>query len=235
MSFIFSGVFCVVLESFLLQLCHVSKLDFSYLRLRSKCENCSHVLRFVDLIPIFSFIFLKGKCHYCKKNIPFIHLLGELAAILPVILIYNHLLSLSSTLFVAFYLLLLTAALYDIQTYSIPLHFILIMYIVIIVLSNHIFIDQIGLIILLHLLFIFSKSSIGYGDIAIFSLFTLVTPYQFFYLLFCITFILAGIFSFFIIRIFKKKITKVPLIPYIFLSFLCISIFYPILVRYFYI
>ncbi|ANZ33194.1 hypothetical protein AMC75_00980 [Staphylococcus carnosus] len=234
MSIIFSGVLCVILESFLLQFCHVNRLDFTYLKRRSRCEKCNHTLQFLDLIPIISFIFLKGKCRYCNENIPFIHFAGELVAWLPVILLYNHLLGMNSNLFLAFYLLLLTAALYDIQTFSIPLHFLLIMYIVIIVLSEHIFINQIGLIILLHLLFFFSKSSIGYGDIAVFSLFVLVTPYQFFFLLFCITFIVAGVFSLFIMYIWRKKIFKIPLVPYIFLSFLFVSVFYPFLVRYFY-
>ncbi|HEY4484316.1 MAG TPA: prepilin peptidase [Candidatus Paceibacterota bacterium] len=36
---------------------------------RSKCQKCSHVLAWLDIIPLFSFTFLKGRCRYCKRSI----------------------------------------------------------------------------------------------------------------------------------------------------------------------
>lgn len=45
---------------------------------RSKCDNCSHVLAWYDLVPIFSYIFLWGKCRYCKKHINILNLVVEL-------------------------------------------------------------------------------------------------------------------------------------------------------------
>lgn len=36
----------------------------------SHCEECGHVLKWYELIPIFSYLFLGGKCHKCHKKIP---------------------------------------------------------------------------------------------------------------------------------------------------------------------
>lgn len=40
-----------------------------YIKTRSKCDNCGHLLGPLDLVPIFSYIFLKGKCRYCHHKI----------------------------------------------------------------------------------------------------------------------------------------------------------------------
>lgn len=45
---------------------------------RSKCDNCNHVLKWYNLIPLFSFIIQKGHCTYCGKKISIDHFLVEL-------------------------------------------------------------------------------------------------------------------------------------------------------------
>ena len=45
---------------------------------RSRCDNCKHVLKWYELIPIFSFIFQLGKCNYCHKKISKEHLIMEI-------------------------------------------------------------------------------------------------------------------------------------------------------------
>ncbi len=40
-----------------------------YVRGRSYCDNCHHMLSLLDMIPILSFLFLRGKCRYCKCKI----------------------------------------------------------------------------------------------------------------------------------------------------------------------
>lgn len=45
---------------------------------RSRCDNCKHILKWYELIPIFSYIFQKGKCNYCHKKISIDHLIIEL-------------------------------------------------------------------------------------------------------------------------------------------------------------
>lgn len=46
---------------------------------RSLCPNCKHLLKPVDLVPVFSWLFLKGKCRYCHKKISASYPLTELA------------------------------------------------------------------------------------------------------------------------------------------------------------
>ena len=45
---------------------------------RSYCPNCSHKLKFLDMIPILSYLFLGGKCRYCKNKIRIRYLLLEI-------------------------------------------------------------------------------------------------------------------------------------------------------------
>jgi leader peptidase (prepilin peptidase)/N-methyltransferase len=40
-----------------------------FVRERSECEHCHHVLAWYDLVPVFSWLALKGKCRYCHKSI----------------------------------------------------------------------------------------------------------------------------------------------------------------------
>lgn len=45
---------------------------------RSHCENCKHILKWYELIPLLSFLFLKGKCSSCKKRISLLYPFCEL-------------------------------------------------------------------------------------------------------------------------------------------------------------
>lgn len=40
-----------------------------FVRERSECEHCHHVLAPKDLLPIVSWLWLRGKCRYCKASI----------------------------------------------------------------------------------------------------------------------------------------------------------------------
>lgn len=50
----------------------------SFVRGRSRCPDCGHVLGFLDLVPAFGWLFLRGKCRYCGKKIPARYPLAEL-------------------------------------------------------------------------------------------------------------------------------------------------------------
>lgn len=52
------------------------KRDF--VRERSECEHCGHVLQWYDLVPIVSWLSLRGKCRYCRAPISVQHPLVEL-------------------------------------------------------------------------------------------------------------------------------------------------------------
>ncbi len=47
---------------------------------RSHCEECGHVLKWYELIPVISFIFLRGKCHKCGKKISYLYPIIEIAS-----------------------------------------------------------------------------------------------------------------------------------------------------------
>lgn len=58
----------------------------SFLKGRSHCPYCEHVLGLPDLIPVVSWVFLRGKCRYCGHKIPVRYVLSEvLMAILMVL------------------------------------------------------------------------------------------------------------------------------------------------------
>ena len=45
---------------------------------RSHCPSCGHVLGFFDLIPVLSWLLLKGRCRYCGSRISIRYPLSEL-------------------------------------------------------------------------------------------------------------------------------------------------------------
>lgn len=50
----------------------------SWVKGRSHCDKCGHVLGISDLIPLLSYVLLGGKCRYCHKKIPVRNFLVEL-------------------------------------------------------------------------------------------------------------------------------------------------------------
>ena len=61
----------------------------SFLKGRSFCPCCGHVLRWQDLFPVFSFVFLRGRCCYCKEKISVQYPLVELFAGVVFVLIFH--------------------------------------------------------------------------------------------------------------------------------------------------
>lgn len=49
-----------------------------FVRERSECEHCHHVLGWYDLVPVISWLWLRGRCRYCKKPIGTTPLILEL-------------------------------------------------------------------------------------------------------------------------------------------------------------
>lgn len=77
---LFTGSMVVMVEItvFLLGLCFGSFVNALVWRLhnkrdfvkeRSECTHCQHVLEWYDLMPVLSWVLLRGKCRYCKKPI----------------------------------------------------------------------------------------------------------------------------------------------------------------------
>lgn len=61
----------------------------SFLKGRSYCPYCKHVLNWQDLIPVLSFFLLKRKCRYCGNYISWQYPLVELFTGLIFVLIFN--------------------------------------------------------------------------------------------------------------------------------------------------
>ena len=93
----------------------------SFLKGRSHCPKCNHVLGPLDLIPIFSWVFSKGKCRYCKEPISIRYPLTELfMATMSVLCLLKFDLTLE---FVRNYILLcclFTLSLVDLDIFEIP-------------------------------------------------------------------------------------------------------------------
>ena len=49
-----------------------------FVKERSHCMFCNHVLGAADLVPVFSYIFSKGQCRYCKKKLPWTYPASEI-------------------------------------------------------------------------------------------------------------------------------------------------------------
>ena len=40
-----------------------------FIKSRSHCDNCTHELSLLDMVPIISYLFLRGRCRYCGTKI----------------------------------------------------------------------------------------------------------------------------------------------------------------------
>lgn len=59
--------------SFLNVVIYRTMTEESWVKGRSKCEDCGYQLRWFDNIPLVSFLWLRGRCRKCRKSIALIH------------------------------------------------------------------------------------------------------------------------------------------------------------------
>ncbi len=83
--YIVAFIFGTVIFSFLnVVICRLPKGE-DFVKGRSRCPECGHVLSFPDMVPILSWILLGRKCRYCGAKIsgryPLVEALGGIAAI----------------------------------------------------------------------------------------------------------------------------------------------------------
>jgi len=102
----------------------------SFLKGRSFCPHCKHILGWQDLIPVLNFFILKGKCRYCHQKISIQYPIVEIATGLLFLLIFNFQFQISKQ-FLIFNLLnlfyywiiasfLVVIFVYDLRHYIIP-------------------------------------------------------------------------------------------------------------------
>jgi leader peptidase (prepilin peptidase)/N-methyltransferase len=93
----------------------------NFLKGRSHCPECGHVLSVGDLVPVFSWLFLRGKCRYCGAKVSVRYLLAELfmAAVTVVCLLRYDLTVLCLRNYI-FLCCLFCLSLVDLEDYTIP-------------------------------------------------------------------------------------------------------------------
>lgn len=104
---------------------------------RSHCENCNHVLKWYELIPILSFIFQKGRCSKCRTKLSMLYPFTELTTGLLFLVSYHSFgfsldLVISLTLVSTFIIVLVS----DLTYLIIPDQFIIIPSIIIIIVNT---------------------------------------------------------------------------------------------------
>ena len=198
-----------------------NKLD--YLSKRSSCTSCKRQLKPFDLIPILSFLFKRGRCSYCSTKIPFDIFLYEFftASIIILYFVFEDNFVFVTLLHAYILILLIYISIEDIKYLQIldELFFLLLI-------NNFYFFDILNflfLILLFHILYYLSKGGLGYGDIKVYCVLAInLNIFEGIYLL-AFTFVYAGFFALSLLILKKvKKGTKIPLVPFITLSYLTI-------------
>jgi prepilin signal peptidase PulO-like enzyme (type II secretory pathway) len=94
----------------------------SFLKGRSYCPHCKHILSWKDLIPIFSFLILKGKCRYCRRPISLQYPLVEFftGILFVLFLIYGGRTSIDLIFYWVLTCFLIIIFVYDLKHYLIP-------------------------------------------------------------------------------------------------------------------
>jgi prepilin signal peptidase PulO-like enzyme (type II secretory pathway) len=121
--YIFVFILGLVVGSFLNCVIYRLETGESFLKGRSYCPHCKHVLSWKDLIPIFSFLILKGKCRYCGKKISFQYPLVELLTGILFVLaipIYEALTSIDLIFYWILTSFLIIIFVFDLKHYLIP-------------------------------------------------------------------------------------------------------------------
>jgi len=118
----FVFLFGLVIGSFLNCVIYRLEEEKSFLKGRSFCPSCKHILSWADLVPVLSFIFLGGKCRYCNKKISWQYPLVELVTGTLFLLIF---LKFGGWNLEPFYYLLISSLLiivfvFDLKHYIIP-------------------------------------------------------------------------------------------------------------------
>ncbi|EAD7994821.1 prepilin peptidase, partial [Listeria monocytogenes] len=190
-------------------------------------------LAFYHIIPIFSFLFFRGKSRCCERPIPIIYFLMELVTPIYILLLYIQFsFSYSFLLYYIIYYFLAFFFITDIFYLYVPNSILIVFFCVlatIAILYNQTLMDLIysgGISCLFYLLFfIIFRKGIGLGDIKILIILSTFLGFKIGYYIFFLAIIMGTIILLTALMLKKvKKNKQVPFVPYIFVSFLLISI-----------
>ncbi len=80
--------FGLITGSFMNMLVYRVPLGLNIAKPSSRCDNCGHVLKFYENIPVISYIFLGAKCSSCKQHISIIYPLCEVTTAIMFVCVY---------------------------------------------------------------------------------------------------------------------------------------------------
>lgn len=200
---------------------------------RSYCNNCKHLLKWYDLIPIISYLTLKGKCRYCHKKIspvlPFVELTTGLLFVIA-FYSFSNIFDLLVCIFIISLLMIVIVS--DLEYYIIPdevLIFFIVCFIILqlfrvgfietlIHIGTGLFLFFVMYGILLLGNYLFKKESMGGGDVKLLFIFGLVLdPLIGLFTIFLASFIALPV-SFYLYITNKNKI--IPFGPFLIIAFL---------------
>ncbi|EIP6670020.1 prepilin peptidase, partial [Listeria monocytogenes] len=199
----------------------------------SECNYCQKTLAFYHIIPIFSFLFFRGKSRCCERPIPIIYFLMELVTPIYIILLYIQFsFSYSFLLYYIIYYFLAFFFITDIFYLYVPNSILIVFFCVLAIIAtlyNQTLMALIysgGISCLFYLLFfIIFRKGIGLGDIKILIILSTFLGFKIGYYIFFLAIIMGTIILLTALMLKKvKKNKQVPFVPYIFVSFLLISI-----------
>ncbi|MBV1223317.1 prepilin peptidase [Listeria monocytogenes] len=233
MIYFLLAIYSAVFMSFIQVAGECFPVKKSFLFRFSECNYCQKKLAFYHIIPIFSFLFFRGKSRCCERPIPIIYFLMELVTPIYILLLYIQFsFSYSFLLYYIIYYFLAFFFITDIFYLYVPNSILIVFFCVlstIAILYNQTLMDLIysgGISCLFYLLFfIIFRKGIGLGDIKILIILSTFLGFKIGYYIFFLAIIMGTIILLTALMLKKvKKNKQVPFVPYIFVSFLLISI-----------
>ena len=191
-------------------------MNLQYFKRRSQCDYCHTSLKWFDTIPLLSFIFLKGRSRCCSNPLKRSYIIGEILSFLIVPYLIFIDIHINYSLFILTCLMLITMSLTDIQTLTINSNLILVFlcrYLYFFITFDFIYIYFLSITYI----FLLNSKNIGYGDILLLSILSIFYTYEFILHLILLT---CAIGLMFYIILFRFKIRKIPLIPFISISYI---------------
>lgn len=207
----------------------------NFIKERSICDKCGHVLAWYDLIPVVSFILLKGRCRYCHEKVSLLNPFIEVVTgILFALSYYSFDFSLDLVLSLSLVALSMIIFASDLTYMIIPDEVIIFFSIVIIILEFFLkgisgvslsLLSGFSLFFFMYCLMmlgnaLFKKESLGGGDVKLFFVLGLVIdPF-----LGLVTIFLASLIALpvSLYLLYKNKEHMIPFGPFILIAFLIV-------------
>ncbi len=225
----FLGCVGLFFGSFFLVVAQRLATNTSFIRGRSQCDYCHHVLSWIELIPVVSFLFQGGKCKHCRKKLSWWYPLSELMTGMTFLIVGLY----ATTAFSLIGLLVITSCLLiiffsDREYEIIPLQPVIIACVAEVVMLafapsiflNHL-LSALGASLFFYIIYIATRrKGMGFGDVIFAFLmgFVLGFPYIIFGLYF--SFLSGAIISLILVALKKKKLHggTVPFGPFLVLG-----------------